>query len=134
MPQHQTSAFSPGFRLSALDAVVLLAALIIESWAWWHGHDLLLLAGYVPLTFFLFCNVFRIARSLELIWAGTFALLAGLALTQGQPSIGAVLGISATLTVLLILIAMHRPDYHGVLWQWVNPKLPERWADTILNR
>ncbi|CAK0748261.1 hypothetical protein CCP3SC1_1760005 [Gammaproteobacteria bacterium] len=41
------------------------------SYVWWAG----LLIGLVLGHFFLFCNVFRVTRQTELIWAGAFITL-----------------------------------------------------------
>ncbi len=56
-----------GFRLSIVDAVVLVAAGPATWLAWPHLGSL---AGVIPLVvlhFFLFCNVFRIHRTKELV-------------------------------------------------------------------
>jgi hypothetical protein len=61
--------FAPGFRLSAIDVGVVLAGAIgsflvaqVESW---FGLAIAFTVGH----FFLFCNVFRMPRPLELAWA-----------------------------------------------------------------
>jgi hypothetical protein len=121
------SQFAPGFRLSALDVVVLIAGVagtfVLGRVTWWWGFVLALVLGH----FFLFCNVVRMARPLELVWALVFVLLAAPTIAVGQP--GWLLTALGTLlaTVILVLIEMRKPSYHGVGWQWLNPGLPAWW-------
>ena len=65
-------AFTPGFRLSTLDVLVLVigtaVATALATVTWWWGF----VVGFVLAHFFLFCNVLRLRRSLELVWAGVF--------------------------------------------------------------
>ena len=67
--------FSPGVRLSSVDVFVLVAGTAgvaaASTVTWWYG----LLSGIVLAHFFLFCNVFRVSRPLELLWAGAFVTL-----------------------------------------------------------
>jgi hypothetical protein len=115
-----SAAFSPGFRLSPLDLVVLIlgallsAALASLDWSWG-------LVTVIPLaTFFIFCNVFRVSRLPELIWAAIFLVLAASTLLAGFP------GWFVTVSVVA---EMRRPSYHGVLWQRINPRLLEWWQE-----
>src|SRR5947207_1687337 len=68
--------FSPGFRISAFDVVVLAlgaaGAIFVGMKIWWAG----MIIGFVIGHFFLFCNVFRISRRPGLIWAAVFTVLA----------------------------------------------------------
>src|SRR5262245_56032743 len=61
--------FNPGFRLSKLDIGVLVVgtilAVVLWQETWWMGF----IVAFVVCHFFLFCNIFRIARPLELIWS-----------------------------------------------------------------
>jgi hypothetical protein len=70
-------AFAPGFRLSVVDVFVLVggttAAIVLSMYEWWWGF----VSAFVLAHFFLFCNVVRMARVLELVWAGVFVVLAG---------------------------------------------------------
>jgi hypothetical protein len=77
--------------------------------------------------FFLFCNVFRIARGLELTWGGLFVALATATLASGYPGWYATSAISIAMTTAVIAFEMRKPSYHGVFWQRVNPQLPEWW-------
>ncbi len=124
MPQRK---FQPGFRLSALDVVVLVVGGIASGYAMtvdrWFGIAI----AFVVLHFFLFCNVLRMSRPLELIWAGIFVALAAAAISQKFLSWPLVIGISAGVTIIVAVIETRRSSYHGVGWQKLNPRLPEWW-------
>ncbi len=119
--------FQPGFRLSALDVVILVVGGIASAYAMtidrWFGIAI----AFVVLHFFLFCNVLRMSRPLELIWAGSFAGLAAATISQNRLSWPAVFAISSIVTVLVAVIETRRPSYHGVGWQNLNPRLPDWW-------
>lgn len=106
-----------GFRISSADVLVLFvaAALYIASRAT-LGH-LALIFVIVPLHFFLFCNVFRIHRSAELIWAAAFALNVAAWASDAPLAWTSVLLIQTPITAVLIYWAFRRDDYHGVLWR-----------------
>ena len=122
------ATFSPGFRLSVVDlsvvalgAVVAAASASIDpSWA--------LAIGLPVAHFFLFCNVFRISRPLELLWAGVFLILAGSTVAWNAPGWLATVLVSACVTVAVVVLEMRKPSYHGVGWRRVNPRLREWWA------
>ena len=108
----------PGFRFSWQDAVVLTIG-GLATWFLW-----LKLPGFAPalpivlVHFFLFCNVFRISRRSELIWAACFLVNAtvwGL-LSESGVTIdwGKLLLAQTPITVFLIWIEMRRTDYHGI--------------------
>jgi len=122
-----TPTFSPGFYFSVTDVVVLVAgilgSLLLGSIVWWYGA----IIGFVILHFFLFCNVFRISRSSELIWAAGFIVLAGSTIVTEMPGWIAT-GIGGiALSSLLVWRETRRSDYHGICWQVWNPDLPEWW-------
>ena len=121
--------FRPGFRLSVFDGVILLAGLIgglvAGRQAWWAGATV----GFVVLHFFLFCNVFRIPRVPELIWAGVFLVLAGSTILFEVPGWGMTFGLSLVCSSALIWKATRRKDYHGVFWERRNPGLREWWDE-----
>jgi hypothetical protein len=120
--------FSPGFRLSKLDVVVLLlgtaAAAIAGIFVWWVGYVIALVIGH----FFLFCNVFRLARPLELAWAAVFVGLAGATVAVDWPGwIATTIG-TLVVTVVVVAVEMRKVSYHGVLWERINPGLKAWWA------
>ncbi|MHC4135708.1 MAG: hypothetical protein ACYS0K_12065 [Planctomycetota bacterium] len=105
---------SRGFRFSARDAVALTAAAVatwlllprIGSFAWLFPFAL----GH----FFLFCNVFRVRRGYELIWAAGFLLNFGAWAVSGAFDWLGVLAVQTPLTLLLIGVEIRSPRYHGV--------------------
>lgn len=119
--------FQPGFRLSVLDVGVLIVggigAWFVMSLDRWIGVAIV----FVVLHFFLFCNVLRMSRRLELIWAGVFVVLAIAAISWDVLSWPVVFGISSVMTVLVAVVEMRRPSYHGVGWRKLNPRLLEWW-------
>lgn len=124
-PTHQ--AFKPGFRLSWFDALILTggitAACALGSLAWWAGMIVAFVVGH----FFLFCNVFRIARKPELIWAAVFTLLTGSTLLTQRPGWTITFVASALVGAVLIAHATRQPSYHGIGWRRINPGLPQWW-------
>jgi hypothetical protein len=116
--------FAPGFRLSKLDVAILIAggafALAVGLVNVWFGLAIAFVVGH----FFLFCNVLRMSRPLELIWATVFGGLAVASAVFGLIGWPVVLGVAALLTVVLAAIEMRRPSYHGVGWETLNPTLP----------
>ncbi len=129
MPRPKVLIFSPGFRLSSLDVGILIgggvACVSFYRLDPWLGVAVAFVVGH----FFLFCNVLRMSRPPELIWAGVFAALAVVTVTTGAVSWLAALSASAVLTLVLAVRECRRPSYHGVGWRRLNPQLPEWWAD-----
>ena len=119
--------FSPGFRLSALDVIILIVgvagAVYFGHQTWWIG----LVIGFVVGHFFLFCNVFRMSRPLELAWATVFTGLAAGSIAAEFPSWTITIVLSLCTTFLVVALEMKRSSYHGVGWQKINPGLRERW-------
>ncbi|WP_156346572.1 hypothetical protein [Verrucomicrobium spinosum] len=70
MPSPDDTRFAPGFRFSWTDALVLILGAGLTGWLASFAGELALLAAWVIGHFFLFCNVFRIGRKPELVWAG----------------------------------------------------------------
>lgn len=119
--------FSPGFRFSKLDAIVLFLGLYIAADTaavfTWPGVAI----GFVVAHFFLFCNIVRMDRCSELAWAGLFVVLATSTSLAGQPSWSLTLAIAFIVALVLILFEMRKPSYHGVFWRSINPNLPQWW-------
>lgn len=115
--------------MSVFDCVVLAVGLLgVVAWRT-LDEPRLLVVSYVTGTFFLYCNVFRIRRTPELMWAGVFTVLASCSSLIGQPTWYFTIGAAITLSVLLIGLEMFHPSYHGILWRKVNPKLEKGWKE-----
>jgi hypothetical protein len=122
-----TPAFAPGFRFSNLDGVVLVAGVIgtvfLGAFVWWIGFVI----GFTIAHFFLFCNVFRLARPLELVWAAAFVTLCSATIILENPGWYLTIAISSCVTILVVAIEMRKPSYHGVAWRVINPSLQKWW-------
>ena len=130
----QTGRFAPGFRLSMLDVVVLavgmMAAIGLATVVWWWGFVIAFVLGH----FFLFCNVIRMSRPLELTWAGTFLALAAPTVLADRPGWLMTASLTFAVTLLVVVLETRKPSYHGVGWQRINPRLPEWWEAQTLKR
>jgi len=130
----QQPAFCPGFRLSVIDGFVLVVGvagtIVLSMIVWWWGIVLAFVLGH----FFLFCNVVRMARPLELLWGGVFVALAGATIAFETPGwlVTALLSLGVTLTA--VVVEMRKPSYHGVGWQLINPGLPAWWESRLAER
>jgi hypothetical protein len=109
------------------DVVVIvvgaLAAAYLAGLEPWWGFAVAFVVGH----FFLFCNVVRMARPYELAWAAAFLAAASATLLTGSPGWPATIALSLAVTLVVVVLQMRRPSYHGVLWQRVNPGLREWW-------
>jgi hypothetical protein len=119
--------FRPGFRFSGFDAVILLAGALGAWLVSSQAPAFALVIGIVVGHFFLFCNVFRIPRRPELIWAAVFLGLALPTLTTGLPSWPVTLLLTLSTSATLIALETRRPSYHGIGWKRFNPGLREWW-------
>ena len=119
--------FRPGFRLSTLDVLVLVAGAQGAIAACRVAVEFAVLVAAATLHFFLFCNVFRVARPLELAWTALFLACVLAQLTLGVPWL-VVAGVVAAMTTAVIWREMRKPSYHGVVWQRINPDLPAWWS------
>jgi hypothetical protein len=113
--------FHPGFRCSVTDVAIVLAGACGAVEISMLGLWIAVAVGH----FFLFCNVLRLARVLEIAWAAVFVLGAG-AVRAGVAVEPVLAAIGAT-SLVVTVIAVAQPSYHGALWRWINPKLPHWW-------
>ena len=124
-----TPAFRPGFRLSVIDVIVLVfgmaCALLLNGMKNPLGQAVLFTVAH----FFLFCNVLRMRRSFELIWAATFVLLASLSMISNVPTWPVTVLIILAVTFVLMVLQVRQPSYHGIFWQRFNPGLPQWWEE-----
>lgn len=113
-------ASRPGFRFSKTDGIVLAVLLMIAGFSAQISETLAVLVLLLVGHFFLFCNVIRMNRSLELIWAVIFLGLSITTLVYGVPELYITVLISFLISIVLTIIQMRRSDYHGVLWDKIN--------------
>ena len=123
-PTHNTTR-TWGFRFSRADAITIgvigcaaVGLCHLGSPLWWL---LLIAAGH----FFLFCNVFRIVRRREFIWAGLFVLNVGIWTWFERLTWSNVLLCQLPITVALIAADMRSSGYHGVFAGRLNPRLAD---------
>jgi hypothetical protein len=126
MPGHEE--FRPGFRLSEFDVGVLIVGILVSVIVGRSDDWLGLAVAFTVAHFFLFCNVLRMSRSYELIWAALFLLLAASTILQGVPTWSNTFLAMLLCTFVLAGVAIRKPSYHGVCWRIVNPNLPQWWA------
>lgn len=105
---------SHGFRLSPSDLIILILGLGASIFGRDFLADYAVLPAFVVLHFFLFCNVFRIARNLELIWTAVFIVNFFVTTTLlGKPPL---IAMAAQIPITIAVIAreiMHL-RYHGI--------------------
>jgi hypothetical protein len=89
---------------------------------WWG-----FIIAFVVAHFFLFCNVVRMARPLELTCAAAFLALASATLLTEAPGWPITTGLSLAVTLVVVVLQMRNPSYHGLGWQRINPELRAWW-------
>ncbi|MCA9068991.1 MAG: hypothetical protein KDA84_08715 [Planctomycetaceae bacterium] len=121
------SSYQPGFRFSLVDGIVItvgtIASCVLASVDW----RIAFVIAFVVMHFFLFCNIFRVSRSLELVWSAVFIGLSYSTISFEKPSWPITVSAVLCLTMIVIGIEMRKPSYHGILWRIINPKMPEWW-------
>jgi hypothetical protein len=115
--------FQPGFRLSKIDVAVLVIGISSSVYIYSILPILSLIILFVISHFFIFCNITRMSRIPELIWATTFLVLATLSILHGIPSWVITCLTSGFLTLILIFLETKKPSYHGIFWKQINPNL-----------
>jgi len=125
------TAFNPGFRLSKLDAGFLLLVIGVSPLLARFFVQLGVAAVFAAGHFFLFCNVLRATRVLELLWAAVLVGLWSSSYTWGIPAWLYTYGLRLSTTVAVIIVQVRLPSYHGAFWEVLNPKLPQWWAGQL---
>lgn len=129
MPANPPPKFSPGWRFLPHDRWVLgigLGAILVLAAI--GESRMAVMVGVVTAQFFLFCNVFRVKTKLELVWV-VLAPPVGLAMLAWGFSEWHAAAAMALAGVVMIVLEMRDPLYHGVGWKLLNPGLPEKWGD-----
>jgi len=118
--------FKPGFRLSAIDIIFIAIAILFCIYFFNIAKSISYIIGIVVGHFFLFCNIARMSRTPEIIWAVFFTLFTILSLKFNLVPLSLVFLASIVLSIMLVFLETRKPSYHGILWQKLNPNL-ENW-------
>ena len=125
MNEESHTARRHGIRFSTKDAFVLL---LTAGLSWWLMNQNFPLWWIVPAAlghFFLFCNVFRVWRRLELLWAGAFVINVAGHLVLGTLDWLSPMLFQLPVTVLVITLQIRSPWYHGILAKQFNPRIKQ---------
>lgn len=122
--------FKPGFRFSVFDAIILVIASCLALFLNSYNYLYSVLVVFIILHFFLFCNIVRMSRIPELIWASFFLCTFYLHLKLSVLSFNMALVSCILVTSILVFLESRKPSYHGIFWQKVNPKLPDWFAES----
>lgn len=118
-----------GFRFSPTDALVLLLGTGATVALWPMMGALSLIVPAALGHFFLFCNVFRIHRKLELIWAVAFLGNWTLWTALDRFDWISVLAVQTPITIALIMAEMFSPRYHGIFSHRINARHLDDYLD-----
>lgn len=120
-----------GFRFSSADAIVLAVG-GVGSWLLWdHEFPLWWIVPAAVVHFFLFCNVIRLRRSLELVWAAAFIVNVIFWLTRLSVIWLPPMLTQLPITLMLILSEILSPRYHGIFASRINARLPDYLAERM---
>lgn len=111
-----------GFRLSTVDIVAIA---VCAAATWLLRDQFGEFVWLMPVTlghFFLFCNVFRIHRRLELIWTVFFVVNVAAFTVVDKFSWTAILAVQFPITMAVIVLEIRSPRYHGIFFTGI----PER--------
>lgn len=122
-PRHKARTW--GFRFSLMDAIAIGVFLCAAAGLWHLDNPLWWLLLIALGHFFLFCNVFRIARRRELFWTTVFVLNVGFWVWFGRLIWTEVLLCQLPFSASVILDEMRRSGYHGIFADKLNPRLSE---------
>jgi len=93
---------------------VLLAAAGGSALLWGSARDLAVGILVAVLHFFLFCNVFRVPRPLELAWAGILVADVAVLRMAGIFSWSVALSVQTPVTLAVLIWTVRSPEYRGI--------------------
>jgi hypothetical protein len=108
------STAAAGFRFSRTDVAAIILCVLATWGAWSFLREVAILFPVVLGHFFLFCNIFRVRRKLELWWSAVFVVNVGVWLGVDQFTWLRVLLTQTPVTVLIVTMTVFGRDYHGV--------------------
>ncbi|MDF1660346.1 MAG: hypothetical protein P1V97_01140 [Planctomycetota bacterium] len=115
-----------GFRFSMVDAIAIAICVVSTVYLYPQiGADALLFSVVLG-HFFLFCNVFRVRRNYELIWAALFLVNFVAWRLTGPVDWAAILSCQTPATLIAIIAEIRSPEYHGIFSHSRIPSFEER--------
>ena len=102
-----------GFRFSITDTLPIVVCAVATYWGLAKLGDIAWLFPIVLGHFFLFCNIFRIPRKPELVWAGAFLVFAAGCLIV-DTSILHALWLVLPVAASVLIYSIRLPTYHGI--------------------
>lgn len=121
--------FKPGFRILPHDWIIIVSGIGFLIYFYTRFPMISLITGLSVGHFFLFCNVFRIRRIPELIWASFFIFLVYYGTNISTLSGYLISLISISVGLILIAFETKHPSYHGIFWKFLNPDLKKWWVN-----
>jgi len=125
MPEELEPKRTWGFRFSLADAVALAGFGIGVAVLHHAGSSASWMVAIVAGHFFLFCNIFRVRRRRELIWATLFVVNVGLWSLLGLLDWFKVLACQLPVTAAIIAGELRTTRYHGVFADRLNTRLTD---------
>lgn len=111
---YQGTPITCSFRLSVMDVLVLLLGIVLGIVGWNYVGDLGLFVPFVIMHFFLLCNIFRIRRKQELLWAGLFLINCSIWIIVGRMDVGWIFVTQFVITAAIIVNELRSPHYCGI--------------------
>ena len=102
-----------GVRFSATDALAILGCGACTVWVLIEMGNVAWFFPFVLGHFFLFCNIFRVPRKPELIWAASFISIATICLVVDASLLHAM-WLILPLTIGVLIYSIRLPTYHGI--------------------
>lgn len=112
-----TSSKKPGFRISIVDIVFLVFSGIMTYILYPYLLSFIWIIPLVVGHFFLFCNVFRVRRNLELLWAIVFC---GNIIVHFYTHFSwkTVLAVQIPTTIIIVIAQILDANYRGIFYKW----------------
>jgi hypothetical protein len=111
-----------GFRFSLTDALALLVLAAAAAALYRGESDLWWLVVLVGGHFFLFCNVFRVARKRELVWAALLLVNVTLWIFLDRMDWLHVILLQVPVSIAVVISEITGSRYHGIFANRLNSK------------
>lgn len=114
-----------GFRFNLTDAVILIISVAASAWLLTSHNPFWWLIPFVVMHFFLFCNIFRVRRAFELIWAAIFICLNMWCALRANWNLAIVCAIQLPATICVLAAEIPSRRYHGIFARQWNSSLDD---------